>query len=1544
MMFQHPWYFGKAEMRQKPVQADSIPPVYGSTLISYNTQAKESFKDLPYRSGTLAELSFDVFDKEFEVSGKKKKSVPPFQSDDNLQILHSEMLRWQIAEAVIRAPLDGVPYDLPADLNGLAERIFNQIGEYQKENAAKGINQFLLKAVTASVIPETVEKGVTTPAQFSVLTPSSMSARDLAPETMTAIHTDFRSLPEALQRDLMMYALTQYGPELHSGFGSYLAMMDTGYLAAWDAPASAVDAQMSSGDYTRGLSLDPLTQHIQAQIRSVKAGKRPLELSVLKAVTVDEAGMAFDPTLPQATRAVADKAQVKEYENVLTFDEIVRLKAAGTASVEEIEKVPSPEGKEAPEATETNPFDAGDHVDTFGMTQDEYDIYDFYKDKPMSEKAALNREFLESLQQAAEARGETFVIDADVRQKLRAMHRMVNKFDALVSEEDQAPTPAQTAFAEYADQVDLIKTTVRKGKIAQVQRQKAADTAYDNALFAGLEPGQLKRLEDSIDNIEEDGGATMSAILTEVIELAVNDTVNKTNANHSALLRSTRMLEALGIRVRHRGDSILKMVRARPGHLHKLATDERPGETLMKAITVLLDNGIHTQAQLDRLSKATKKKEFYYWDESDDITAVLRRDGTPTGKFAVPRAKRKSVADAIAIYEAERKRINEATALPAFPKSLRDPGRLNRKYQLPHWEEVLAEVSSMQEEAREGLNNVMGYDWIPKGQNPISHMVDAGLKQARKQGRISADNVFAFNPTPNQADFASRMISSGSTPTTWDVMQNFELWFRAATETARAESVMKQLSLMTDSNGMPGLIVATPSKQEAKGRTPYSVREGFKMLDNLHAVLSRLPSSNLNPVQRADDPAPQIETLIRKNKTALRSLGYVEVLHHTLGPGIETVWVQRGTNQRIFAHIGGATYGGRLREAISVGSPSMIWWGLVTAVLQTAHLLKAMAVGFSFFHHVALMESAVANEASIGNSLFPPATYVMLGVKGIQRWREMSQDPRKMASWAEHGLKASTLPADALYVKTSDNALGWLGNFLRDSNIKGFHQTRKLGQVVLWASNMKTRFDNLLWHGMLPTMKVNMAEQMFQKFRARPDMLQLTDAQIKNDIAMYVNDALGGQEWEQYLRMTPMWQNFWNMIMFAPDWTLSALNVSGLPSALQHLTGITGRHHNTYKDSFISSPLSKQRTRYLMGFAYNVFVIYPLMLQSLVYATAGGGDDPDDEKYFWNNTGAGKWGRPDVTPLIRKYREWRGITEPLGQRVLLTPGKQIREVARWVTDFGHTFWGKTSGAVKLAHLLSTKSRGTPVVFGGDPDMPFTVEGKEFYKEISSHFTPFLARPFMSGREVDKQVPWFFRLALPVKRGTSNYQASKQVTELLLKSAKLEGRVGRMNPVERSMWFEKELGDIATQARVNGLDLRKVMGEGRRGARAELQKTFTQELVSSTPDMDKMMGTVQGLLFFTPEDEEGFKEIHTLIKRRMRESMTPAEASRARDLVDSYEYEDTLVDAKWNVADDWDYPDQRPFDPEGALPEQYREEDRDPEEEIEYPKFQGIPTY
>jgi len=300
-------------------------------------------------------------------------------------------------------------------------------------------------------------------------------------------------------------------------------------------------------------------------------------------------------------------------------------------------------------------------------------------------------------------------------------------------------------------------------------------------------------------------------------------------------------------------------------------------------------------------------------------------------------------------------------------------------------------------------------------------------------------------------------------------------------------------------------------------------------------------------------------------------------------------------------------------------------------------------------------------------------------------------------------------------------------------------------------------------------------------------------------------------------------------LVFAPDWTISALNVSGLPDILKGATGVG----NPLTKSQINSslPVDQKMYRYWPAFGAIVLVGVPTALQSMIYMLFGD-DDQDDYPFPWQNE-AGYVGYMDITPIIRlidKDHKFGGITGH--RRTYLRFGKQALEVFRWITDPTHSMMSKSSMTSKIAmeQVLSKNSAWWDMPWVNAESSGFFHVDGEFAGSraaaIAEKFVPLSLLSLLQDRPST-----FFA---PTKQGTSKYVAVEKMSKLLSAFADkgVSAELNKNGALRKTT--HRVVADYLEAVRRNGYDPKKVMQEAMSKARGRHNLAVYQELRKKSP--------------------------------------------------------------------------------------------------------------
>ena len=253
------------------------------------------------------------------------------------------------------------------------------------------------------------------------------------------------------------------------------------------------------------------------------------------------------------------------------------------------------------------------------------------------------------------------------------------------------------------------------------------------------------------------------------------------------------------------------------------------------------------------------------------------------------------------------------------------------------------------------------------------------------------------------------------------------------------------------------------------------------------------------------------------------------------------MWVHKGTPHSLLKHV--TSRGFEDIEKVWVRR-------LMQGLLAYNNYTKRLALGFSLFHHFALLESFIAAYGlNWKNPLINPFEMKRVYKQARLDFAKMQSNPAHIGVWHRVGFEAGS-PIIDIDNTSFDEMIEKVAKYSEKG--PGGNKIAKGARAMLKA---KQKADHWLWHELQPTMKFHIAEKMLADVQANPDYAGVPIEMLREDIAKKVNDAFGGQEWERYLWANPLVRDWMQLLLFAPDWTISAINVAGLPDIAQSITG-----------------------------------------------------------------------------------------------------------------------------------------------------------------------------------------------------------------------------------------------------------------------------------------------------------------------------------------------------------------------------------------------------
>jgi len=408
--------------------------------------------------------------------------------------------------------------------------------------------------------------------------------------------------------------------------------------------------------------------------------------------------------------------------------------------------------------------------------------------------------------------------------------------------------------------------------------------------------------------------------------------------------------------------------------------------------------------------------------------------------------------------------------------------------------------------------------------------------------------------------------------------------------------------------------------------------------------------------------------------------------------------------------------------------------------------LKAASLAFSAFHVGALAESGIA----MGQHPF-----------AYKRGKKLiDTDPHIVRGALRHGLQID-VTADAQKQRVDKLLNKWA-----NANVPLWKQAGKGVQAY------KNWFDTAMWENYHTGHKLAAYHRHYAKELARS--LKKKDGRsseaIGREIAQFVNDAFGGQNWELLLK-SQKWQQLGSGIFLAPDWTMSNLRIAAN-----------------------LRPARKARGYWIRA-ALNYFLLSNMMNQVMVRL------DPEEKKYRDDNDLSYNMYDNTINHKVDIY--WGRDAE--GREEYTHIGKQFREPLRYVTDPINIIGSKLSPFVRTAVEQGTGATTTafPMKWSENKwgaTLNDTEKWMARFVSVGEKFVPF------SFRQGNK---WF---TFPSSKGITPYKAIRQMQDTFVQGD-VQTRSKVIAALYKNNFTNVEVKNFKKYARSNASREEKMRAEG-----------------------------------------------------------------------------------------------------------------------------------
>lgn len=508
---------------------------------------------------------------------------------------------------------------------------------------------------------------------------------------------------------------------------------------------------------------------------------------------------------------------------------------------------------------------------------------------------------------------------------------------------------------------------------------------------------------------------------------------------------------------------------------------------------------------------------------------------------------------------------------------------------------------------------------------------------------------------------------------------------------------------------------------------------------------------------------------------------------------------------------------------------------------------RANAFAFSLFHDLTLRSAAIGSQATAKNPLRGlfrvmeqhPLTgelKIFQSTRGLGK--ELLKNEEAVADAAQHGLKFSYTDSEAY----QHNARTFL-----ERRAAQFRDVPVLGKTARLARDLQQWRQEGLWKNTHDAFKIITYHDLVSK--ALQDAPPGTDTSaVKEQIASFLNDAYGGQEWQTKFWLDPATRKIVSRFLLAPDWTLSTLrSVPGLSdvasTAREQAPRLAGREtFPTPKEGIEGAGKRLQ----FWGTEVAALAMATAAAQYVIYKSFG--DDKKGDKAFpWDNELNQKM-RIDVTPITRKF-PWSDPKDPTRHYVNL--GKRPQEILNWFTEPDKQIMSKSSRPVAMIFEQVAGSEGDFKAQWKQDHESFLESVGSRAKAIGTEALPFTFR----GNQ--------FALSAPVRKGMTKYkaqQAYESVFELATNPSRIRSLLRGQPPSEGTI--PEMASQITDAAHRNGVPAEEVMVRALSTVRGHHYNEFFKAFQKG--DQKKMDEEAKALMVLGATD----KGIEESLKRRM----------------------------------------------------------------------------
>jgi len=231
-----------------------------------------------------------------------------------------------------------------------------------------------------------------------------------------------------------------------------------------------------------------------------------------------------------------------------------------------------------------------------------------------------------------------------------------------------------------------------------------------------------------------------------------------------------------------------------------------------------------------------------------------------------------------------------------------------------------------------------------------------------------------------------------------------------------------------------------------------------------------------------------------------------------------------------------------IAEALKVVFDSRFTHPAIHAYEKINGLLKKAWLSISFFHHIALGETGVATmglKKVLGIYFNPRRIYRAVAKDELDVYKDVELSKK----WIKRGVQLGA-SVDIPVQKIQRD----LNNFAEKTKDKFF-----IGKMAKMVATFNERWDKALWDYIHDTLKLYGAESL------AASNVDYTKSEVEiikqeEDVAQFVNDVFGGQNWEA-LMVSPKTTQILSWSLLSPDWFVSTLRQAFSPTGVGAIHG-----------------------------------------------------------------------------------------------------------------------------------------------------------------------------------------------------------------------------------------------------------------------------------------------------------------------------------------------------------------------------------------------------